>query len=113
VSRILPFMAVLLAVAFFTRVNFFFYLFYSMAGIYFLGRLWASRSLAAVKVERHHEPRMFYGESLAVRLEVHNRGWLPVLAPFAGCCPCGRGSGSSTSIASWAGGGATTAWVPW
>jgi uncharacterized protein (DUF58 family) len=72
-------MAVLLAVAFFTRVNFFFYLFYSMAGIYFLGRLWASRSLAAVKVERHHEPRMFYGESLAVRLEVHNRGWLPVL----------------------------------
>ncbi len=78
-SRILPFMAVLLAVAFFTRVNFFFYLFYSMAGIYFLGRLWASRSLAAVKVERHHEPRMFYGESLAVRLEVHNRGWLPVL----------------------------------
>jgi len=79
VSRILPFMAVLLAVAFFTRVNFFFYLLYSMAGIYFLGRLWASRSLAAVKVERHHEPRMFYGESLAVRLEVHNRGWLPVL----------------------------------
>lgn len=78
-SRILPFMAVLLAVAFFTRVNFFFYLLYSMAGIYFLGRLWASRSLAAVKVERHHESRMFYGESLAVRLEVHNRGWLPVL----------------------------------
>ena len=78
-SRILPFMAVLLAVAFFTRVNFFFYLLYSMFGIYFLGRLWASRSLAAVKVERHHEPRMFYGESLPVRVEVHNHGWLPVL----------------------------------
>jgi len=79
VSRILPFMAVLLAVAFFTRVSFFFYLLYSMAGIYFLGRLWASRALAAVNVERHHEPRMFFGESMAVRLEVHNRGWLPVL----------------------------------
>jgi len=79
VSRILPFLAVLLAVAFFTRVNFFFYLLYSLFGIYILGRLWASRSLAAVRVERHHEPRMFYGESLAVRVEVHNRGWLPVL----------------------------------
>ncbi len=78
-SRILPFLAVLLAVAFFTRVNFFFYLLYSLFGIYFLGRLWASRSVAGVAVERHHEPRMFFGESLPVRLEVHNRGWLPVL----------------------------------
>jgi len=79
VSRILPFLAVLLAVAFFTKVDFFFYLLYSLFGVYFLGRLWASRSVAAVVVERHHEPRMFYGESLPVRLDVHNRGWLPVL----------------------------------
>jgi uncharacterized protein (DUF58 family) len=79
VSRILPLLAVLLAVAFFTRVNFFFYLLYSLFGIYFLGRLWASRSVAAVDVRRHHEPRMFYGESLAVSVDVRNRGWLPVL----------------------------------
>jgi uncharacterized protein (DUF58 family) len=79
VSRILPLLAVLLAVAFFTRVDFFFYLLYSLFGIYFLGRLWASRSLAAVSIRRHHEPRMFYGESLAVQVDVHNRGLLPVL----------------------------------
>ena len=78
-SRILPFLAVLLAVAFFTRVDFFFYLLYSLFGIYFLGRLWASRSVAAVTVERKHEPRMFFGQSAIVRLEVHNRGRLPVL----------------------------------
>jgi uncharacterized protein (DUF58 family) len=79
VSRILPFLAVLLAVAFFTRVNFFFYLLYCLFGIYFLGRLWASRSVAAVTVERRHEPRMFFGQSQVVQLDVHNRGWLPVL----------------------------------
>jgi uncharacterized protein (DUF58 family) len=76
---LLPFLVVLLAVAFFTRVDFFFYLLYTLAGIYILGRVWASRSLAAVVLERHHDQRVFWGETFLVHVEVRNRSWLPVL----------------------------------
>ncbi len=76
---ILPLLVVLLIIAFFTRVDFFFYLLYTLSGIYILGRVWAKRSLSGVHLERHHDGRIFLGETLSVRVEVHNRGWLPVL----------------------------------
>jgi uncharacterized protein (DUF58 family) len=75
----LPFLAVLLAVAFFTKVDAFFYLLYVLVGVLILGRLWARRSLAAVSVERHYDHRVFLGQAIPVDLEVRNRGWLPVL----------------------------------
>jgi len=78
-GAILPFLVVLLIVAFFTRVDFFFYLFYTISGIYILGRLWARRSLSAVVLERQHDERIFWGESFTVRVKVRNRSWLPVL----------------------------------
>jgi uncharacterized protein (DUF58 family) len=76
---LLPFLVVLLAVAFFTQVDLFFYLLYALAGIYILGRLWARRSLSAVTLERRHDQRAFLGETIPVHVEVHNRSWLPVL----------------------------------
>jgi uncharacterized protein (DUF58 family) len=76
---ILPFLVVLLIVAFFTRVDLFFYLFYTLAGIYILGRVWARRSLSSVALERGHDERIFWGERFTVRVKVHNRSWLPVL----------------------------------
>jgi uncharacterized protein (DUF58 family) len=76
---ILPFLAVLLAVAFFTQVDLFFYLLYTLAGIYILGRLWARRSLSAVALERRHDQRAFLGEKIPVYVKVHNQSWLPVL----------------------------------
>jgi uncharacterized protein (DUF58 family) len=78
-TRILPFLIVLLAVAFLTKVDFFFYLLYTLAGVYILGRLWARRSLASVALSRHHDSRLFLGETLDVEVEVRNQGWLPVL----------------------------------
>jgi uncharacterized protein (DUF58 family) len=78
-GRILPFFAVLLAVAFFTQAEFFFYLLYTLFGIYFLGRLWARRSLHAVAVERRHDVRVMSGDILPVGVEIHNQRWLPVL----------------------------------
>ncbi len=74
-----PFLIVLVGVAFITKIDFFFYLLYALGGIYILGRLWARRSLRAVHLSRHHDRRLFWGERLAVRVEVHNRGLLPVL----------------------------------
>jgi uncharacterized protein (DUF58 family) len=78
-GRILPFLVVLLIVAFFTKIDHFFYLLYALFGIYVLGRWWARRSLASVSVERRHDQRAFLGESFAVDVDVHNRKWLPVL----------------------------------
>ncbi len=77
--RILPFLIVLLVVAFLTKADFFFYLLYTLAGVLFLGRLWARRSLSSVALARHHDSRLFLGETLNVVVEIHNQGWLPVL----------------------------------
>jgi uncharacterized protein (DUF58 family) len=78
-GRLLPFLIVLIAVAFFTRVEFFFYLLYALFGIFVLGRLWAQRSVRAVALQRMHEERLFLGDQVPVQLEIHNTGWLPVL----------------------------------
>jgi uncharacterized protein (DUF58 family) len=76
---ILPFLIVLIAVAFFTKVDVFFYLLYTLFGIYVLGRLWARRSLGAVSLERHYDQRVFLGQTFTIDVEVRNRSWLPVL----------------------------------
>jgi uncharacterized protein (DUF58 family) len=76
---ILPFLVVLLAVAFFTKVDFFFYLLYALFGIYVLGRLWARRSVNSVTLTRHHDHRVFLGQPFTIGVEVRNRSWLPVL----------------------------------
>jgi hypothetical protein len=76
---ILPFLVILLAVAFFTKADFFFYLLYALFGIYALGRAWARSSLGAVSLERRFDRRLFLGQTAPIELRIHNRGWLPVL----------------------------------
>ncbi|MFN2217022.1 MAG: DUF58 domain-containing protein [Anaerolineae bacterium] len=76
---LLPFLIVLFGVAFVTKVDFFFYLLYALSGIYVLGRVWASRSLRAVSLSRHHERRVFWDERFEVQIEVRNGSLLPVL----------------------------------
>ena len=71
--------AVLLVVAFFTKIDAFFYLLYSLFGILVLGRLWARRSLAAVSLRRVHDHRVFLDRPFTVDVEVRNGSWLPVL----------------------------------
>jgi uncharacterized protein (DUF58 family) len=76
---LLPFFVTLLAVAFFTRVDAFFHLLYALCGIYILGRLWVRRSIKAVVLERVHDQRLFLGQEVEVKVDIRNRGWLPVL----------------------------------
>jgi uncharacterized protein (DUF58 family) len=78
-GAILIFLAVLIAVAFFTKLDLFFYLLYALFGIYVLGRWWARRSVTAVSLVRRHDDRVFVGESFVVDVEVRNRSWLPIL----------------------------------
>jgi uncharacterized protein (DUF58 family) len=75
----LPLLAVLLVVAFFTKIDAFFYLVYSLFGIFVIGRLWARRSLAAVSLRRVHDHRVFLDRPFTVDVEVRNGSWLPVL----------------------------------
>jgi uncharacterized protein (DUF58 family) len=78
-GRILPFLVVLLAVAFFTGADFFFYLLYVLFGTYVLSRWWARRALGAVVLERRHDARVFSGETFPVEIRLENRSLLPVL----------------------------------
>ena len=78
-SRLLPFLLVLLAVAFFAQIEQFFYLLYILFGVYVVGRLWARRSLASVMVRRLHDQRVFLEQPFEVGISVHNQSWLPVL----------------------------------
>jgi uncharacterized protein (DUF58 family) len=78
-SRLLPFFIILLAVALFTKIDFFFYLLYTLFGVYLLGRLWARQSLQAVALQRRLDDRVFLEETFTVEVELRNLSWLPVL----------------------------------
>jgi uncharacterized protein (DUF58 family) len=96
VSAFLVFLIVLLVVAFFTKLDIFFYLLYALVGIYVLGRLWARRSLASVTISRSHDQRAFLGESLTVNVKIQNRSWFPVLwLRLSDTVPAGLGAGST------------------
>ena len=95
-GRLLPFLIVLLAVALISKVDLFFYLLYTLFGTYVLSRLWARRSIQAVALERHHDRRVFLGETFDVKVEVRNRGWLPLLwMRLSDTIPSDLGSGLS------------------
>ncbi len=51
---------------------------YFLIGAYLFGRWWRDRSLAALEFTRTLNPRILLGETVSVRLEVANRGWLPL-----------------------------------
>lgn len=59
--------------------DYLFAILYLFAGIYFLGRLWTSRSLKAVELERMFVPRAFMGEEIHVELKAKNSGYLPLI----------------------------------
>ena len=79
VAGLVAFMILLLVLAAALRVDFFFYLLYLCLGVVVLGRWWAQRAAAALSYERRHPERVFWGERPEVKLEIRNRGWLPVL----------------------------------
>ncbi len=78
-SGLLGFLLVLLALAALLRIDFFFYLFYLSLGLVFVGRWWARRAAGALGYRRHYPGRVFWGERPIVRLELQNKGLLPVL----------------------------------
>jgi uncharacterized protein (DUF58 family) len=51
---------------------------YLFIGVFLLGHWWRDQSLGALEFRRILIPRALLGENIIVRLEVANRGWLPV-----------------------------------
>ncbi|MGB7537830.1 MAG: DUF58 domain-containing protein [Anaerolineales bacterium] len=51
---------------------------YFLVGVFLFGRWWRDRALASLEFTRSLNPRMLLGETVSVRLEVANRGWLPL-----------------------------------
>jgi len=60
------------------RLNFFVYILYVFFGLYLLSRIWVDRSAKALACRRSYLPRAFHGERIPVKLEVQNKGWLPL-----------------------------------
>lgn len=77
--KLLPVFCFILLLAFFSGSHSLFYLFYILVGLVVLSRLWIKHALPGLAAQRHFPARAFYGEEVAVELEIVNRGWLPLL----------------------------------
>jgi len=74
----LPLLVVLLLIAAFMQGNFALTLIYLVLGALAAGMWWGRRSLAQLKVERSFVQHAFLGELVKVRLDLQNKGWLPL-----------------------------------
>jgi uncharacterized protein (DUF58 family) len=77
-QNLLVFIVGLFLLAALFRVDFFFYLLYVLFGVFFLSRVWTSRTLRGVECKREYTDRAFLGERLLVTLHLRNRNLLPV-----------------------------------
>src|SRR5215212_222946 len=74
-----PFLVLLLLVALFLRVEFFFTILYFLAAIVILARLWMRQALKQLRGGRRFVDRAFTDDRVPVRLTIVNGGWLPLL----------------------------------
>jgi uncharacterized protein (DUF58 family) len=71
-------LALLLFIAAIVKGGFAFTIFYLFLGIYIISLVWTRQSANNITCERKFEKRAFWGEEVPVRLEIRNRGWLPI-----------------------------------
>jgi uncharacterized protein (DUF58 family) len=51
---------------------------YLFLGIYIISLFWTRQSARNISCERKFEKRVFWGEEVTVRLDIRNKGWLPI-----------------------------------
>ncbi|MGB8213474.1 MAG: DUF58 domain-containing protein [Anaerolineales bacterium] len=71
-------LVLLLAVAAFVKGGFAFTIIYLFLGITIVNLFWTRQSAKNLTCERKFEKRVFWGEKVTVRLEIRNKGWLPI-----------------------------------
>jgi hypothetical protein len=74
----LVFLTLLLVAAAFVKGGFAVTILYLFLGIFIVSRVWTSQSSKNIAYERKFEKRVFWGEDIPIRLEIQNKGWLPV-----------------------------------
>jgi uncharacterized protein (DUF58 family) len=74
----LPLLVVLLVIAAFMRGDFALTLIYLVAGALVAGLWWSRQALAQVRTLRRFTTHAFPGETIDIRLQVQNKGWLPL-----------------------------------
>ena len=77
-SEAIILLAVLLLVAAFVKGGFAFTIFYLFLGVYIISLVWTRASAKNITCERKFEKRVFWGEEVPVKLEIHNKGRLPI-----------------------------------
>ncbi len=78
VGTFLTLLAVLLFVASFLRGDFALTLIYLVVGALAAGLGWCYQALAQVETKRRFNNHAFLGETVKIRLHIHNKGWLPL-----------------------------------
>lgn len=78
-GMVLPLLVVLLLIAAFMRGDFALTLAYMVFGGLAAGLWWVRRALAQVETKRHFNTHAFLGEKIKIKLQVKNKGWLPLL----------------------------------
>jgi len=69
---------VLFVFAVLLRMHWVYYLIYVVGGIWIFSHWWVRRSLTQLEIERHLPRHAFPGETLAARVQLRNRSWLPL-----------------------------------
>ena len=77
-SEAVVLLVVLLVVAAIVKGGFAFTVFYLFLGIYIISLIWTRQSARNLTCERKFEKRAFYGEEIPVKLQIRNKGWLPI-----------------------------------
>jgi uncharacterized protein (DUF58 family) len=75
----LSLLIVLLVVAAVMRDDFALTLIYLFVGAFVLGTWWSRKSINQLECKRKLNERAFYREKVNVKLQLRNRGWLPIL----------------------------------
>jgi uncharacterized protein (DUF58 family) len=78
-ADLIPFMIVFMILAAVLHQDSVLTVFYFLFGIIILGRWWSRRSLNNVSIERKFSERVFLGQPIPVKVEITNRGWLPIV----------------------------------
>jgi len=73
------FLFILLVVAAIVRGDFAFSVLYLFLGALLLGKWWSGKAFTNITSNRYFDSHTFLGEAVPIRLEVRNRGWLPVV----------------------------------
>ncbi len=78
-ASLVIFLLALFVFAAFLRDEAVFTILYIFIGLYLVGRWWGGQSLNSILIERIYTRRAFLGDEITVRLQIRNKGILPVV----------------------------------